>query len=167
MKIERVLVATDFSPAGHRAAQAAAAWSHREQSALRLIHVIPPKSWLSGLSTSEDAANELAQRNTAIALRALADAIDPARRLEISTGVHSGRASLEILRAALEFDCDLLVIGAHGEREPQARQRSLGARRESCWRALKLRYCWCGGPWMKRHGLCLRVSIYRRLRHTS
>ena len=49
MKVERVLVATDFSAAGQRAVQTAADWARREKAALRIVHVAPSARRLAGL----------------------------------------------------------------------------------------------------------------------
>lgn len=126
MKIERILVGTDFSAFAARAVNAAAAWARRTRAALRIIHVAPPKRQLAGFWRAGTRTATTAYRRAADTLEQLASAVDPARELEISTELLTGKASREIARAASEFDCDLLVVGAHGEHEPGAYHSSLG-----------------------------------------
>jgi nucleotide-binding universal stress UspA family protein len=116
MKIERIMVATDFSAAGNRAVQEAASWASRHAAALRIVHVVPPKRWLVGLWGVDSATVAAVHRNASDALHRVADTLDPSRRWEVSTGLVTGRASKEIMRAAHAFGADLLVIGAHGAR---------------------------------------------------
>lgn len=116
MKIERILAATDFSAAGDRAMREAVTWARRHSAALRIVHVVPPKRWLSGLWGADAATVAVVHRSAADAMRRRADGIDASRRLEVSTALLTGRASKEIARAARAFGSDLIVIGAHGAR---------------------------------------------------
>jgi nucleotide-binding universal stress UspA family protein len=125
IKIERVLVATDFSRAGQRAAEVAAEWARRAGAQLRIVHVVPPKRWLGaawGVGSSAAAAIESHATN---ALKEVAQHVDPERRLELATGVLSGKASKSIDSAVRDFGADLLVVGARGERDAEG-QRALG-----------------------------------------
>jgi nucleotide-binding universal stress UspA family protein len=117
IKIERVLVATDFSKAGQRAVEVAAEWAKLAHAKLRIVHVVPPKRWLRdawGLRSS--AADDIA-RHATNALKQTADTVDPARSLEVSTGVLAGTAAQSIRLAASDYRADLLVTGARGERD--------------------------------------------------
>jgi universal stress protein E len=125
-RVERILVATDFSPAGHQALQTAALWARREKAALRIVHVAPPKRWVGGLWGADAATVRHVHQHAAAALQRTAERIDPDRQLELSTGLLSGSASREIARAAREFNADLLVIGARGEHESAFRGEALG-----------------------------------------
>lgn len=126
MMIERVLVATDFSPAGRRAVQAAANWAKREKAALRLLHVAPSKRQLARFWRTESATVRAVHRQAAEELQRLVEDIDPARQLEISTGVVNGTASRKIASAVKDFRADLLVVGARGENETTTGQPGLG-----------------------------------------
>jgi nucleotide-binding universal stress UspA family protein len=117
IKIERVLTATDFSPAGQRAVQAAAKWAQRARAQLRIVHVTPPSGWLSGAWGLQKSVADTIQRHATNALKQLADSVDPQRTLELSTGVLSGTASRSIAGAARDYRADLLVVGARGERD--------------------------------------------------
>lgn len=126
MKVSRILVATDFSVAGNRAVTAAADRAQKVSAALRIVHVAPSRRMLAGLWRSGTSAMHDVQRLAAVALRRLADTIDPARQLELSTGVITGPATRKIVSAAREYGADLLVIGAHGEHEMTVGQPGLG-----------------------------------------
>lgn len=126
MKIKRILVATDFSSAGTHAVQEAAAWAGRTGAALRVVHVVPPARWLKGPWGRETSDLAVLRRNAADVLRRAAEAIPAAARAEMSTALLSGRASREIMRAARDFKCDLLVVGAVGERGRLSNEPTLG-----------------------------------------
>ena len=115
MNIQRGLVATDFSPAGQRAVQAAADWARREKAALRVVHVAPSARRLAGLWRSSMRNVHAVHRQAADALRRVAEAIDPDRQLDLSTGLITGSAARQIARAAVEYRANMLVVGARGE----------------------------------------------------
>ena len=123
--IERVLVATDFSRAGQRAARVAAEWARQAHAQLRIVHVTPQKSWLSDAWGLKPSAVDTIQRHATNALRQAADSVDPERTIELSTGVLSGPAARSIGRAARDYRADLLVVGARGERDADG-ERVLG-----------------------------------------
>jgi nucleotide-binding universal stress UspA family protein len=118
IKIERILAATDFSRAGQRAAQAAGEWARRTRAQLRIIHVTPPKGWLSAWGF-DSAATDAIDSHANNALKQVAENVDPRRTLELSTGVLSGPAARSIARAAQEYSADLIVTGARGERDAE------------------------------------------------
>jgi nucleotide-binding universal stress UspA family protein len=125
IKLERVLAATDFSPAGQRAVHVAAEWAQRAQAQLRVVHVTPPQSWLSRAWGLESSVVDAIQKHAANALKQLADSVDGGRTLELSTGVLSGTASRCIAGAVRDYRADLLVLGARGERDIDG-ERTLG-----------------------------------------
>lgn len=124
--MKRILVGTDFSAAGTRAAGVALAWARRTGSALRIVHVVPPKRWLSGLWRTDVDTISAVHRHAGLALKRLAEALDSSRHIELSTGLVSGSASIEIARAARDFEADLLIIGARGEHDAPRGQSDLG-----------------------------------------
>ncbi len=126
MKVKRVLVATDFSPAGQRALDTAAQWARREAAALRIIHVAPTRRSLGDLWGQPARSMAELYRLASQVLRELAERLDPQRELDISTGLHIGRASRCILSAAEEFHADLLVLGTRGEHEQAKERPALG-----------------------------------------
>jgi nucleotide-binding universal stress UspA family protein len=126
MNVERVLVATDFSAAGQRAVQTAADWARREKAALRILHVAPTARRLAGLWRSNMRDVLAVHRQAAAALSRVVEAIDPARQLDVSTGLITGPAARQTARAAVEYRAALLVIGARGEHETTTGQPGLG-----------------------------------------
>lgn len=118
--IERVLVATDFSRAGQRAVDVAAEWARERRAQLRIVHITPPKGWLSGAWGLKPSVAEDIQQHAKDALKQIAERADPARALELSTGVLSGAAARSIVGAARDYRADLVVVGARGERDASA-----------------------------------------------
>lgn len=126
MKVKRIMVATDFSAAGDLAVHEAAAWAERFGSAIRVVHVAPPKRWLGSLWGAKSADIAVIYRHAADALRHASEGVQVSGKVEVSTALLSGRASTEILRAADDFKSDLLVIGAYGERGRMSKGPTLG-----------------------------------------
>src|SRR5687768_7107868 len=108
--INRVLVATDFSRAGQCAADSGAEWARRTGAQLRIVHVTPPQRWLSGLWGADASMADTIERHAANALREVAKRVDPQKTLELSTGVLSGAAAVSIVRAARDYEADLIVV---------------------------------------------------------
>jgi nucleotide-binding universal stress UspA family protein len=125
MLVERILVATDFSPAGQRAVEVAAEWARQRRATLRIVHVTPPKGWLRGAWGLKPSIADAIQHHAASALKQAAESVDLARAGEPSTGVLSGPAARSIARAARDYRADLIVVGARGERDADG-ERVLG-----------------------------------------
>jgi nucleotide-binding universal stress UspA family protein len=117
IKIERILVATDFSKAGQRAVDVAAEWARATASQLRLVHVTPPKRWIGAAWGLEPSVVDTIERHASTALKQTADRADPGRVIELSTAVLAGSAARSIARAARDYRADLLIVGARGERD--------------------------------------------------
>ena len=126
IKVKRIMVATDFSAAGDLAVQEAAVWAERFGSAIRVVHVAPPKRWLGSIWGAGSTDIAAIYRHAADALRHASERVQVSGRVEVSTALLSGRASREILRAADDFKSDLLVIGAYGERGRMTKGPTLG-----------------------------------------
>jgi nucleotide-binding universal stress UspA family protein len=123
--IERVLVATDFSQAGQRAVDVAAEWAQQARAQLQIVHVAPPQRWLRGLWGLGSSAGDSIESHAAEALKEVAKRVDPQRNIELSTGVLTGTATRSIAREARDYQADLIVVGARGERDA-AGERGLG-----------------------------------------
>jgi nucleotide-binding universal stress UspA family protein len=117
IKIERVLVATDFSRAGQCAVDVAAQWARHAHAQLRIVHVTPPKRWLGGVWGLDPSTGDSIELHAANALKEVAKGADPQGTIELSTGVLSGTASQSIAAAARDYHADLVVVGARGERD--------------------------------------------------
>jgi nucleotide-binding universal stress UspA family protein len=124
--MKRILVGTDFSTEADKALQTAAGWARAAGAALRVVHVVPPKRRLVGAWQTSSRTVSAIQSRAMTVLKERADALDPERRLELSTGVVSGAASAELLRSARDFEADLLVVGTRGEHEVSSRHAALG-----------------------------------------
>ena len=96
---------------------AAAHWARQARAQLRIVHVAPPQGWLGGLWGVDSAAGETIDRHAANALKEVAAHADPQRTIELSTGVLHGAAAKSIARAARDYEADLIVVGARGERD--------------------------------------------------
>jgi nucleotide-binding universal stress UspA family protein len=124
--INRVLVATDFSPASRLAANRGAQLASQHQAELHLIHAAPDVTllsrWGSTLRNHQDTITTHAQN----AMRA------EVLRLANEYGVHAhsevqlGRASRVIARTASEFHPSLILAGARGEHQPRISPESFG-----------------------------------------
>ena len=85
----------------------------------------PPKRWLGGLWGLDSSTDDTIDRHAANALKEVAQAADPQRKIELSTGVLPGAAARSIVDAARDYQADLIVVGARGERDA-AGERVLG-----------------------------------------
>jgi nucleotide-binding universal stress UspA family protein len=116
MKLERILVAIDFSDRSI----AAAKWVARQfapKSELVLVHALelpPPPLFLRGRASWGEADVETCRTGARLRLRQLDAQIG---RGLIWEEVRVGRAHEEVLRVAREYDADLIVVGSHRDRE--------------------------------------------------
>src|SRR5688572_21139529 len=93
MKIERILTATDFSEAGQRAVTTAARLAHRIHAALHIVHVLPPKRWLtSGWRADAKSVEAIGQR-AEVTLQNLTQRLDHVREIKLTTAVLTGAAA--------------------------------------------------------------------------
>ena len=129
--MQKILVATDFSSAGGRAVQVAARLARQARAALRVVQVAPSRRRLAQFWRVDVATAITAHRRAHAALRRVADSIDPSSRIEVSTGLVSGAASVQIARAARDYGADLLVIGAIGEHEERHGEFPRGHRHQA------------------------------------
>ena len=97
MKLERVLLATDFSSASEGAEQLAVELARTGQAHLHVVHVVPP------VTAPGDAADRLAE---------LVRRIGPG--MPVQTALLSGRPTREIIHYARDKDASVIVLGTHG-----------------------------------------------------
>jgi nucleotide-binding universal stress UspA family protein len=116
MKLKRILCGVDFLPASVKAFEAAMELAQSFRAALHVIHVIEvypvvpappaPSSEEATLSLEEkaaDAMEALIRRET-----------KPLEGAPLTTEITRGRAYVELLNRAHEFQADLIVLGAKG-----------------------------------------------------
>lgn len=116
MKVKRIICGVDFLPASVKAFEAALELAQSFQAALHVMHVIEvyPVVLMPQAVSSENAAFPLEEK--------AAEAMDElirreARILEgapLTTEITRGRAYVEILNRARDFQADLIVLGAKG-----------------------------------------------------
>jgi nucleotide-binding universal stress UspA family protein len=133
--LQRIYVATDFSPAAGRALARAALIGRRTGAALTVLHVLPERALLDRAFNLHEIDYE---RMVAGAEHALRDALD---QLERTHGVKAGSALLHgaahrvIAAAAPPSKADMVVIGTRGERESGAETGRLGGTALKCYLA--------------------------------
>lgn len=116
-KIQRIVIATDFSPRANRAVQRASLLATEHQAELYLLHVLPafPLEVFKRLMTETPLETEQRLYNRAkIALQNRAEIL-AANGMTVRHHVAIGRAHVEINRYAEQHQADLVVIGNQGE----------------------------------------------------
>jgi universal stress protein A len=113
--IKKILVPTDFSPASRKSFSYAIRFAKGLGSKLTLLHVIePPVSLtLAGLPNAA-AFSEKELADTKTGLHQLVAEAGAAGVSDAKSMVRTGVATHEIVEAAKELDCDLIVIATHG-----------------------------------------------------
>jgi nucleotide-binding universal stress UspA family protein len=115
MKLDKVLIAIDFSERSIAAAQWVAR-SFAPQAELVLVHVLelpPPPRFLRRRYSWSAKDIETCRTGARVRLRQLARQIGRGLLWE---EVREGRADEEVLRVAREYDADLIVVGSHRDR---------------------------------------------------
>lgn len=118
IKLDRILVPTDFSEHSSTALQYAKALAERFGSELHLLYVmqdvvatVPAASGLLFASAGDFIVE--VRRNAEMAMKKLVDSQQMTGR-RLVTEIRSGQPFLEIVRYARETDSDLIVIATHG-----------------------------------------------------
>lgn len=127
MKIlNRILVATDLSPASHAAVARAGQLARQHAAELYMVHATPdwPLFSRSGAARQED------YESVSLNAETLVDQETNWLRSEFGVparaDVHRGQASHTIVRAVEAYQPDVVVIGARGERARQDAPAALG-----------------------------------------
>jgi len=116
-KIQRILIATDFSQRGERAVQRAAQLAAEHAAELYLLHVLPalPFEVFKRLIAETPLETEQKLYNRAkVALQNRAEIL-ASKGIRVKSHVAVGRAHVEINRYAQSHHADLVVIGDQGE----------------------------------------------------
>src|SRR6185369_4600644 len=115
MRLERVVIATDFSERSIAAAQ----WVARSfvpKAELMLVHVLespPPPHFLRRRSPRRADGSDALRTGARERLRQIRRQLGKGL---ISEQLREGRAHEEVLRAASEFAADLIVVGSHRDK---------------------------------------------------
>jgi universal stress protein E len=124
--LKTILVATDFSVAARRAVMRAALLAKQSGGRLVLLHVLPERKlidrWLHRDEIDHSAIVAGAER----ALQSELDALQVHPGIKAGSILREGAAQSVISEVAAETSATLVVIGAHGERQPAQGARMLG-----------------------------------------
>lgn len=124
--LSRILVATDFSPGAGAAVARAGQLAKEHHAELRLIHASPDWNLFSRFLPAEQAHYATLTQHAEASLQGEIAWLEKKHAIRVHGEVHLGSATRTILRAAAEFDPQLLVIGARGEHGPPVTPAALG-----------------------------------------
>jgi nucleotide-binding universal stress UspA family protein len=117
LTIRKILVPTDFSPNSERALELATEFAQRFDAELVLVHVLAPPVYpamtFGAAAASLPNIHEEVRRNITMQLEGLRDRL-VARGLRARALVRDGSPFTEIVVAAQDEACDLVVIATHG-----------------------------------------------------
>jgi nucleotide-binding universal stress UspA family protein len=112
-KLKRILVPLDFSDCSKKALQYAVPFARQFGATLSLLYVIQPYYPVSEMVPMDGELFEQRMRETSEAeMAALRKSLDPA--LKPSATIRSGTPHVEIVRAARNLKCDLIILSTHG-----------------------------------------------------
>lgn len=116
--IQRILAATDFSPAADRAVRRAAHLARQLNATLHLLHVVRPLDLYPGITLDAEALDrhdETVQQAGQTDLGKLADELASTFDIHVEAASRIGRPYSEIAGYAMAAGADLVVVGARGE----------------------------------------------------
>lgn len=116
LEIKKILVPVDFSEYSKMALDYSIEFSKRFSSELILIYVIEPIVYPSDFGLGQIPINQVdfeIQSKAEEELKKLVDEKVPPG-IKASSIVRTGKPFLEIINAAQEFNCDLIIIATHG-----------------------------------------------------
>jgi nucleotide-binding universal stress UspA family protein len=113
-KLRRLLVPVDFSDSSVRALRHAVELAAKSGDSLTILHVVPADYGWLGIGREESGGlDESLQLQARDRLRALADA-EVREDVRVDLEVRLGRPAEEIVAAATESKCELIVLSTHG-----------------------------------------------------
>jgi universal stress protein A len=112
----KILVATDFSPHAAHALRLAVQLAKTCDAALQLVHVYDmiPYALPDGMPVYDDGQLGRLREELGKQLSKAQSAAREAGIQKVDTTLLQGQASAQIVQAAQEADCDLIVTGTHG-----------------------------------------------------
>jgi nucleotide-binding universal stress UspA family protein len=114
VKPQRILVPVDFSDSSARALHHAGKRVAESGGSLTIVHVVPADYGLLGIGREESGdLDRSLQRQAAHRLRAFADE-HVGHNVAADLEARIGRPAEEIVAAATESKCDLIVLSTHG-----------------------------------------------------
>lgn len=124
--LKRILVATDFSPAGQRAVTRAAQLARQWEAHLFLAHARPDWNLFSRWRPAAPDSYQDVLRSSDAPLRATLADLESRFGVQARCDSRLGKASSVIASMAAELEPHLVVIGARGEHESAATSPCLG-----------------------------------------
>lgn len=115
MKLQRILLATDFSPPARNATDRAALLAKVSGAEVRIVHVVPERSLLERVMPGSLHAQALMTEGVERTLEALAADVQARIGRQPGLSVKVGAAASTLHLAVREYQPDLLVIGTRGE----------------------------------------------------
>lgn len=121
LRIRRILLATDFSPASEHALRLAIQWARRLQADVEVLHAIHETEGERDYPRPRDCASR-SSRQRANALESLRSILSrtAAAGVRAVADLTYGAPSIEIVKHAARSRADLVVIGLRGEMEVSA-----------------------------------------------
>jgi universal stress protein A len=113
--IQKILLPTDFSEPSARAVAYASSLAHSLGASVHLIHVLD-EPLMVGVAWPAAHSTELRDERYRDGRARLADIVATLHRPAdcVSVEVRTGTATEEIVRAAADYGCDLIVMATHG-----------------------------------------------------
>lgn len=124
--LNRILLATDFSPASRLAANRAGQLASEHQADLYLIHATPDWGLFSRWTCARQQDHEALVAHAQDTVRAEAARLESEFSVRAHSEVQLGRASRVIVRAASAYQPNVIVAGARGEHQPRISPESFG-----------------------------------------
>jgi universal stress protein E len=124
--LNRILVATDFSPAAHLAVSRAGQLASRHGSDLHVVHATPGWALFSRWTTARRQDYDEISSHAQTAMCSEVNRILSVFGVRAHGDVQLGKASEVITRAITSYEPTLVVLGARGEREPHIAPAALG-----------------------------------------
>ncbi len=124
--IKRIMVATDFSAAGHTALARAAQIASQQAAELDVLHATPDWNLFSHRAPMAQEHYQTISDNAQLLLKREIDWLLGEYGVHARGSVHRGRASQVISRAMESHVPNLLVVGARGEHAPPIAPAALG-----------------------------------------
>ena len=117
-KIRRIMFASDFSEASREAKEAALSFCEQLDAELHVVHVFDlsslqmpsPYYFLPGVDTWLDDQIDVVREQGKSMLTQLVHEL----KCEVHTHFVEGRPGIEIVKAALDHEIDMVVLGTHG-----------------------------------------------------
>jgi nucleotide-binding universal stress UspA family protein len=121
MKFKRILCGVDFLPASLTAFETALELAQSSQAALHILHVIEvyPVVPVSPVPIPEEATIGLEEKAAEAMDALLRREIETLEGAPLTTEITRGRAYVEIINCARDYQADLIVLGAKGLSLPE------------------------------------------------